>query len=30
VHSCLSFYYSFIPVVTLQYYFIPALTEYQP
>jgi hypothetical protein len=30
VHFCLSFYYSFILVVTLHYHFIPALAEYQP
>jgi hypothetical protein len=30
VHFCLSFYYSFILVVTLHYHFIHALAEYQP
>jgi hypothetical protein len=30
VHFCLSFYYSFIFVITLHYHFIPALAEYQP
>jgi hypothetical protein len=30
VHFCLSFYYSFVLVITLHYHFIPALAEYQP
>jgi hypothetical protein len=30
VHFCLSFYYSFILVVTLHYHFIPALLEHEP
>jgi hypothetical protein len=30
VHFCLSFYYSFILVITLHYHFIAALAEYQP
>jgi hypothetical protein len=29
VYFCLSFYYSFIPVITLHYHSIPALAEYQ-
>jgi hypothetical protein len=30
VHFYLSFYYSFILVITLHYHFILALAEYQP
>jgi hypothetical protein len=29
VHFYLPFYYSFVLVITLYYYFIPALVEYQ-
>jgi hypothetical protein len=30
VHFYLPFYYRFILVITLHYYFIPALAEYKP